>query len=60
LRRLIVPLSVTVAEEYGRELGSSRVRLWNPDPRLLVYYRDVLGFAIAWKSERAVYCERRI
>jgi hypothetical protein len=60
LRGLIVPLAVNVGEAYGRTLGSSRIRLWNPDPRLLSYYRDALGFAVAWKSGRAVYCERRM
>lgn len=58
LRRLVVPLAVAAAEAYGRALGSSRVRLLNPDPRLLWYYRDVLGFEVAWKNGQAVYCER--
>lgn len=60
LRGLIVPLVVAVAENYGRALLASRLRLRNPDPGLLRYYRDVLGFTVAWKDCRAVYCERRI
>lgn len=60
LRRRIVPLAVAVAENYGRVLGASHIRLLNPDPRLLGYYCDVLGFVVAWKSGVPVYCVRRI
>lgn len=60
LRRRIVTLAVAVAVNYGRVLGASQIRLMNPDPRLLGYYCDVLGFVVAWKSGHPVYCVRRI
>lgn len=59
LRRRIVSLAVAAAENYGRGLGASQIRLMNPDPRLLRYYCDVLGFVVAWKSERPLSAKFR-
>lgn len=59
LRRRIVYLAVSVARAYGLSVGARRLRLRNPDPNLLWYYQ-LLGFAVVWKGGRAIYCEQEI
>ena len=59
LRRQIIPLAIAAARAYGITIGARRLRLRNPEQNLLWYYQ-VLGFEIAWKGERPVYCEQEI
>lgn len=59
LHGLIVPISVSVGRNYGAALGAKRLRLRNPDPKLLRYYQ-LLGFRVAWRGGRPVYCEQEI
>jgi hypothetical protein len=59
LRGKVVPLAVAVARNYGLAVGASRLRLRYPDPGLLWYYR-LLGFEVAWKGKKPLYCEREI
>lgn len=59
LRRRVIPISIAVAEGYGLLLGASRVRLQNPDQNLLRHY-ERLGFAVVWKGDKPIYCEREI
>jgi hypothetical protein len=59
LRGHIIPLAVAVAQNYGYALGASRLLLRNPDPRVVSYYEQ-LGFDVAWKGSRPVYCEKEI
>lgn len=59
LRGLVIPLAIAAARAYGLTVGARRLRLRNPDPNLLWYYQR-LGFAIAWRGKRPVYCEKEI
>lgn len=59
LRGRIAVLAISVAAHYGSEFGASRLRLANPDPRLLEFYQS-LGFQAVWKGENPVHCEREI
>lgn len=59
LRGQIVSLAIAAARHYGNGFGATRLRLANPDPRLLGFYQS-LGFAIAWKGRRALHCEQEI
>jgi len=52
-------LVFTAAEQYGKRLGASRLRLMDPLPGLLRYYSQ-LGFTIASLPGNRIYCERRI
>jgi hypothetical protein len=59
LRGRIALLAISAAVHYGRDFGASRLRLADPDPRLLEYYQS-LGFQVAWQGERPIHCEREI
>lgn len=59
LRGTITPLTVTYATEYGRLLGSTRVRLIEPLPGIVNSYA-ALGFSIILRGGRPLYCEREI
>lgn len=59
LRKLVIPLAVAVARNYGLALGASWLRLRYPDRNLLWYY-ELLGFDVAWGSGKPVYCEKEI
>jgi len=59
LHGLIIPLAIAVARNYGSALGAHRLRLEYPDAKLLDYYR-LLGFKVAWKGGKPVYCEQEI
>ncbi len=59
LRGQIVSLAIAAARHYGSAFGATRLRLANPDPRLLGFYQS-LGFAIAWKGRRALHCDQEI
>jgi hypothetical protein len=59
LRGRIAVLAISAAVHYGNDFGASRLRLANPDPRLLKFYRS-LGFQVVWKGERPIRCEREI
>lgn len=59
LRASIALLATTYAITYGRQLGSSRIRLIEPVPGAIPIYTD-LGFSIILKGNRPLYCEREI
>jgi type II secretory pathway pseudopilin PulG len=59
LRGGIISIAVQVALRYGLAIGARRLRLRNPDRKLLGFYES-LGFEIAWKGETAPYCEREV
>jgi len=59
LAGLIAALVIAAAERYGEALGASRLRLMDPLPGLMGYYRK-LGFTIALLPGRRVYFEKRI
>ena len=59
LRKLVIPLAVAVARNYGLALGATRLRLRYPDRNLLWYY-ELLGFKVAWEDGKPVYCEQEI
>lgn len=59
LRGHIVSLAVEVALKYGLSIGARRIRLRNPDRRLLNYYQ-ALGFEAVWTGKIPVYCEREV
>lgn len=59
LRGLVTLLAIAVAQNYGVARGARRIRLRNPDPNLLWFYR-LLGFEIASKAGHPVCCEREI
>jgi hypothetical protein len=59
LRGNVIPLAVAAAENYGLAAGATRLLLRCPDPNLLWYYES-LGFEVAWKGNKPVYCEREI
>jgi hypothetical protein len=59
LRRRVVYLAVTVARAYGLSVGARRLRLRNPDPNLLWFY-ELLGFAVVRAGGRDIYCEQEI
>lgn len=59
LRGYIVSIAAAAARAYGLALGARRLRLRNPDRRLLQFYQR-LGFRIAWKNGHPVYCEVEI
>jgi len=59
LRGFIKLLAVTYATEYGRLLGSTRVRLIEPLPSVIPSYTK-LGFSIIIKGHQPLYCEREI
>jgi hypothetical protein len=59
LQGVIAMLATTYATEYGRLLGSSRVRLMNPLPGVLDTYA-ALGFSIILQRGRPLYCAREI
>lgn len=59
LRGRIVYLAVTAARAYGIAIGARRLRLRNPDRKLLWYY-ELLGFRTVWKGDEPIYCEQEI
>lgn len=59
LRGHIVTIVVEAALRYGQAIGARRVRLRNPHPKLLEYYR-LHGFATIWKNGNPAYCEREM
>jgi hypothetical protein len=59
LRGFIKLVTVTYATEYGRLLGSTRVRLIDPLPGVIPSYTK-LGFSIILKGDQPLYCEREI
>ncbi len=59
LRGKVIPIAIIAAENYGLALGATRLRLSHPDRNLLWLYQR-LGFSVAWKGHRPVYCEREI
>ena len=59
LRGQIIPLAIAAARNYGLAFGATRLRLEYPDRNLLWYY-ELLGFVVAWRAGKPVYCEREI
>jgi len=59
LRGRVILIAITAAENYGITLGATRLRLSYPDRNLLRLYQR-LGFSVAWKGDKPVYCEREI
>lgn len=59
LRRMIVPLTLFVAERYGTSFGAERLRVVDPLPGLLHRYLK-LGFAVAGRSGHTIYLEAGI
>jgi hypothetical protein len=59
LKGYTVAIAVNVALKYGLSMGARRLRLRNPDRKLLGYYQG-LGFAVVWKGEIPVYCEQEV
>lgn len=59
LQSAIAVLATTYAAEYGRLLGSTRVRLIEPLPGVINTYA-ALGFSIILQGGRPLYCEREI
>ena len=59
LRGFIKLVAITYATEYGRLLGSTRVRLIEPLPAVIPSYAQ-LGFSIILKGHQPLYCEREI
>lgn len=59
LRGLIFRLAMSVAQNYGRGLGASRIVLRSPDRNLLHYY-EALGFEPVWIRGRPAYCVREV
>ena len=59
LRGSVIALAVAAAQNYGSMVSARRLRLRYPDRALLGYYGK-LGFEVAWKGNKAVYCEQEI
>lgn len=59
LKGKIALIATTVAEAYGFVIDARAVRLVDPLPGALHIYVK-LGFTVAWKNGRAVYCEREV
>ena len=59
LRGRVILIAITAAENYGLTLGATRLRLSHPDRNLLPFYLR-LGFSVARKGDKPVYCEREI
>ena len=59
LRGFVTLLTTTYATAYGRQLGSSSIRLIDPLPGAIPSY-TALGFSIILKGNRPLYCEREI
>lgn len=59
LQGAIAVITTTYATEYGRLVGSSRVRLMDPLPGVIDTYA-ALGFSIILRGGQTLYCEREI
>jgi hypothetical protein len=59
LRGFVTLLTTTYATTYGRQLGSSWIRLIDPLPGAMPGY-TALGFSVILKGNRPLYCEREI
>jgi len=59
VRKHVIPLAVAAAQNYGSAVGASRLLMRNPDPGLLWYYH-ALGFEVAWRGARPLYCAQEI
>lgn len=57
LRGHIAAVAVMVCKRYGEAVGARRLRLLNPDRRLLGHY-ERLGFRTAWNGSVALYCQK--
>ncbi len=55
----VIPLTVSVALNYGAALGARRLVLLDPDSRLLGYY-ELLGFTVVRRGGKPVSCIREI
>jgi hypothetical protein len=59
LKGLVVQLVIAIAENYGRALGASRLRMSAPDPNLLGWYES-FGFEVVQMGGRPLFCTREI
>jgi hypothetical protein len=59
LRGQVASIAVEVALRYGLAIGARRLRLRNPDPKLLGHYQS-LGCEPVWKNGIPVYCEKEV